>query len=452
MRITPFHSPAHRIPFSQIKELVSSGDAPASPDKVSLSPAIAGGETQGAHGGWARTDLLVDDDPHFGQQNFHPRQKHRDPDIIKAFGTDTPDSGKVLLHYAGAPPKGAKKHPYPVLLVHGATKNGNFFWDPHENGTNDGPAQRLRDEGFEVYAVTFAHNQDDNFLWAEQVANAITRIKEETGAEKIDLVGHSKGGMPVRMYASDVHEPWMTPFRHDVHRLVLIGAPNGGIDYSFRHPSANYALYKDSDDPRLNAPMSWNHIVAWGRRRDTSDLGFSKEGPDYWPGQRQMLARWNDRFPLSPIEPDWYTTYNGGTGLMSSSDGIDKFIEEGGNLIERLNNTPISPDVEVAVLAGDKANIPGVLNEYTGPSDGIVFVESVLKLPEGSNVVEREVKHLHHKALVSEPEGQDWLVDVLSRDKFEKPAATTEDLLSASMADFEADKDQVAAPSVLTQF
>ncbi len=63
----------------------------------------------------------------------------------------------------------------------------------------------------------------------------------------------------------------------------------------------------------LNAPMSWDSIK-------------------YSPAEPVM-----DKYPLGMFEPDWYTTYEGGHGFVSHSKGIDHYIEEGGNLIERLN-------------------------------------------------------------------------------------------------------------------
>ena len=115
---------------------------------------------------WESTSLLRDRDEIFKQQTFHPRTQQQNPEVVRAFGSATPHSGDALLHYAGKTPDGVAKKQTPVLLVHGATKDGNFWWDPSEDGKNDGLAQKLRDSGHETFAVTFAHNQDDNFLWA----------------------------------------------------------------------------------------------------------------------------------------------------------------------------------------------------------------------------------------------------------------------------------------------
>ena len=393
---------------------------------------------------WHSTDLIRDRDEIFKQQNFHARTKHRDQEIVAAFGTDAPHSGDALLHYAGPVPEGVEKKETPVLLVHGASKNGNFWWDPSEDGANKGLPQKLRDEGHEVYAVTFAHNQDDNFLWAEQIANSIAEIKKKTGAEEVDIVAHSKGGVPTRIYVSDVRREGVeaTPYQDDVRRVVLVGTPNGGIDTSFRHSGANFTLLSGGDNPAFNAPVSWESALMWGVQRDVSDMGFGKEGSDFFPGQRQLLADLSDKHPLSPTGPDWYTTYHGGRGFVSRSEGIQHYIDPGENVIERVQHTPNPKEIEVAGGAGDRANIPGIVNEFTGPSDGLLFVASALDLPEETNVIARDVLPLHHKALVSDARGQQWIADALDKE----PAApqSMENAMGIAAKDWKAQKNSKA--------
>lgn len=412
-------TPALRMPWLA-KPALAQASAAGSADRVTLSSRSAKtpARVEVVHrlpfsqGGWM--ELLRDRDPHLVQRNFHPRTVQQNSEIIQAFGTKTPHSGDAVLLYAGDPPPGVKVQPTPVLLVHGASKSADFWWDPRENGHGHGLPQMLREQGFKVYAVSFAHNQDDQFFWAQQIGNASERIRQLTGAPQIDLVGHSKGGQASRLYCTpDLAQPWMQKSNGDVRRLVLVAAPNGGIDTMFRHPSANYALYGSSDSPALNAPMSWEKMIAWGANRDVHELGFSKDGPDYWPGQRQMLARWDNRYALTITEPDYRTTYEGGQGFVSSSKGIDHYIQEGGNLVQRLNDTPIDGRIEVSVLAGDKPNIKGILNEKAGPSDGLLFLESALMVPDTDRVAAKGVLHLNHKTLVSEPEGQRWIADAL---------------------------------------
>ncbi|GEM_PF-797943 len=362
---------------------------------------------------WEWIELLRDKNPHFIQRTFHRRTIHRNEEIVQAFGTSTPHCGDVLLHYAGDPPTGTTHQPYPLLLVHGANTNADFWLDPLNDGSYRGLPQYLKAQGFSVFAVTFAHSQDDNLVWAQQTANAIDRIVKVTGVDRVDLLGHSKGGVPVRCYVSNFREPWMTPYRGDVRRLILIAAPNGGVDFTFRHPVCNYALYEGGDSHRMNAPMSWDSIMRFGTLHDCRAMGHSKDGPDYWPGQRQLLARWDHVHPLPSLEPDGESTYQGGSGLISESRGIDYFIGEGGNFMERLGKASIDDGVEVVVLAGNRASIKGIMNEKSGPSDGILFVSSALALPAGTAIIAEEVLPLNHITLVADRRAKDWLCGVL---------------------------------------
>jgi triacylglycerol lipase len=360
---------------------------------------------------WAWTEHLFDNDPHFKQQNFHPRGAQRDAEVVAAFGTDKPHSGSVLLHYAGPPAEGVERQPNPVLLVHGANKNGQFWWDPHEDGSDQGLPQRLREQGFEVYALSFAHPHDDNFLQTEQLANCLDRIQELSGAKKVDLVAHSKGGASARTYVSDLRQDWMKPYANNVGKLILVGAANGGIDTSFRNSASNFALMSESSSPLLNAPMSWDSAMMGFFPVDVRDRSFSNETTDCFPGQDQLLARWDSKYPIGMWQQDWWTTYHGGQGFVSRSKGIEHYIAQGGNFIARLNEAKIDPKVHVVAMAGNRANIPGIINETAGPSDGLVFVDSALQVP----AQEKVVLPYHHKALVSEAEPQQWIVDALKK-------------------------------------
>lgn len=417
MQVNQATAPLLRAPWLT-RPKRSSAAASEVADSVSLSGAKAPPRVEViqrlpfSQGGWM--ELLRDRDPHLIQRNFHPRSVQQNREIIQAFGTNKPHSGDAVLLYAGDPPPGVKAQPVPVLLVHGASKSADFWWDPRENGSGQGLPQMLREQGFKVFAVSFAHNQDDQFFWSQQIGNASERVRQLTGTAQIDLIGHSKGGQAARIYCTPGVAPdWVRQSQGDVRRLVLVAAPNGGIDTLFRHPSANYALYGSSTSPHLNAPMSWERMLAWGTNKDVSEFGFSSKGPDYWPGQRQMLARWDNRYSLPITEPDYLTTYEGGQGFVSYSRGIDHYIREGGNLVERLNHAPIDPHIQVAVLAGNKADIKGIVNETGGPSDGLLFLESALKLPKETNLVAEAVLPLNHKSLISEREGQQWIADAL---------------------------------------
>ena len=84
------------------------------------------------------------------------------------------------------------KTKYPILLVHGAAIRDTFFM--RSFGRID---RILEDQGYEVYKSsqdafgTVEHN-------AEQLRDEIQALLEKTGAGKVNIIAHSKGGLDVR--------------------------------------------------------------------------------------------------------------------------------------------------------------------------------------------------------------------------------------------------------------
>ncbi len=359
---------------------------------------------------WSQTERLVLESPALSQAHFHPRSFQREPDIIAAFGKPDPPSSLCLLHTWGSPSAAEK----PVVLVHGANRNAAYFLDPHEDGTFRDPLpEALRQAGFAVYAVSFAHNQGDNWHWCEALNEAIEIVCERHGGQPVSLVGHSKGGMAVRLAAT----PWRPPgsevrdLSHQVERAILVGSPNGGLDFFFRYPSINWAFSGPGNEPVLNWPTSWHQIF-----RDEGwvnlPIWYAAE-PNLYAGQAQLLARWRERYPLPDKHPDEEMTYQGGENERGRSLGLDEVIVRSGDLIGNLREHPTAVHIGVGLLAGTAPAIPGVLNETSGPSDGIIFVASALELPETSTLVGLEGLPLQHKALIAEPSAQAKIVEML---------------------------------------
>jgi triacylglycerol lipase len=365
---------------------------------------------------WEKIELLKGSDNN-ADEKIHYKGRQRDQDIVNCFGTDMPSSKYFCLHDMGAPEK--LKYSTPVLLIHGANTNATRAWtDPDGNGTRKGLAQYLQSNGYRVFAITYANKHGDNFIWSSHIKTAIARIKQITKTDKVDVIGHSKGGFALRLYTSNINNGTFS-YGNDVRKAIFIGTPNRGIDYSFRHPSINWALYPESDDPLSYAPLVWTSLLWEGTWKDSKELSFSG---NYFPGQAQMVARWDKEHPLAGTEPDWYTSYYGGQGFVSKSPGIDEIINMGGNLIEKVKKTPVVPGIQVAVLAGNKADVPGILNENTGPSDGIVFLESAGNSKDltagGAKLLGETVLNLNHLELVSSPKAMTWIAQQLADTKF----------------------------------
>lgn len=361
---------------------------------------------------WARIERLTSPRPDLPLEAARPNGKQTDPEVVAAFGSAEPASRHVLLHLGRRWESGRG---VPVLLVHGATVDGQYWHDPYGK-PGKGLAPLLDAEGFRVFAVTFAHRHGDNFAWAEMLNAAIGRVRELTGARQVDVVAHSKGAVAARVLASGLTH---TPYRGDIRRLVLVGAPNLGLDYPFRHPAMNWGLFPEKATPKLNAPMSWARTLVGGVWVNTDPYSLYRAGGNHFPGQAQMLYRWDKTYSISTLAPDWRSTYFGGRGLVSVSRGIERAIAEGGHLIERLREAPLDDAIELAVLAGTAANRPFFLNEFTGPSDGLVFVESAMHTEDmtrgGARLLAKEALPFNHGQLVYRTAPRRWIVDVLAR-------------------------------------
>lgn len=356
---------------------------------------------------WAKIELLRA--PGLPAEKMLYQGRHRDEDIVRCFGTDMPPSTDFCLHDAGKPVN--LKFQTPILLVHGANTNATRAWaDPDGDGKKTGLAQFLKNQGFRVFAITFANKHGDNFIWSGHIHRAITRIKEITGASKADVIGHSKGGFALRLYVSNIGQK---TFAKDINKAIFIGTPHRGIDYTFRHPVVHWGLYPTNDDPLKYAPLAWTKILYQGQWHDTKDLSFSGE---YFQGQAQMLARWDNVYPVSSTENDWWITYYGGQGFVGSSPGIDAIIQQRGNMVKKLQTSPVDPSVKVAILAGNNPNVPGIYNELTGPSDGIVFVKSATAASDltanGAPLLSETVLPLNHLALVSDSKAMEWITNL----------------------------------------
>jgi triacylglycerol esterase/lipase EstA (alpha/beta hydrolase family) len=106
------------------------------------------------------------------------------------------------------PPPGANNfscepsaiHPYPVVLVHGTLANMNDNWQA--------ASPILANHGYCVFAFNYGGSSPTSDLQgtgdiaasAQQLAAFVNQVLAATGAAKVDLVGHSQGGMMPRYY------------------------------------------------------------------------------------------------------------------------------------------------------------------------------------------------------------------------------------------------------------
>ncbi|MGH3714038.1 MAG: esterase/lipase family protein [Micromonosporaceae bacterium] len=114
-------------------------------------------------------------------------------------------------------------HPYPVVLVHGTSATGT------ENWFNFAP--KIAARGYCVYALNYGNRglrrMEES---APQLATFVRGVLAATGAAKVDIVGHSQGGLMPRYYLKNLGGAAY------VDELISMGAPNHGTSNVFAVP------------------------------------------------------------------------------------------------------------------------------------------------------------------------------------------------------------------------
>lgn len=354
---------------------------------------------------WTWTERLIGQQSCFVPEPFISKTVWKDEDVIRYFQSSAPHSECVLLHYL-APLEPVYAQP-PILLIHGAGHHGRRAWGNREGGL----VHALHLAGRHVFALTFAHPHGDNLLQAVQLRNTIQRIKELSGSEKVELIAHSKGGIAAWTYLANGVSPWGAEYNHDVSRCFLLGSPNKGLDYPFRHVFPNWIVQSLG----ISAPIACDSMYYLGHYIDTTRYSIYKEGGAF-PGSSQLLYRWDDKYPVHQAAQ---RIYEGGQDLLYHSRGIDAAIHEGGEYMEYLMQSPIAPDIEVHILAGNSPFFHGVCTEWDGESDGLVFVESALSteslVEDKQQVCRASVLPLNHLQLLYHSMAHHWVLEGLQQ-------------------------------------
>lgn len=102
----------------------------------------------------------------------------------------------------------------PIILVHGVIDNRSIFTLLR---------RALRSRGFgRVYALNYSPFADDITQVAGRLGTLIDEVCEQTGYERVHIIGHSMGGLVARYYVQRLGGD-----RH-VHTVCTLGSPHGG--------------------------------------------------------------------------------------------------------------------------------------------------------------------------------------------------------------------------------
>ncbi len=163
--------------------------------------------------------------------------------------------------------------PLPVLLIHGYAEDA-AIWKKWED--------LLNKDGIQFFTITFT-DSDDKCGSAEQHAKELEKrvqdVKQQSGAQKINIVGHSKGGLDARVFL-DITDT------KDVANLIMIGTPNAGSPAAETNDACAPAIF------------------------------------DLRPGANATRAEMNPNTKYYTIAGDWLPAVQGNLAIPGHDDGL----------------------------------------------------------------------------------------------------------------------------------
>ncbi|MBI4674847.1 MAG: alpha/beta fold hydrolase [Chloroflexi bacterium] len=111
--------------------------------------------------------------------------------------------------------------PLPVVLIHGWTVAGDDTLETSEFRFLKSYADR---DGIPMYYVRGVSPKNTLYQNAQVIRDEIARVKRETGADKVNIVAFSMGGMNARAYLET------SLYANDVNRAIILGTPQAGVD------------------------------------------------------------------------------------------------------------------------------------------------------------------------------------------------------------------------------
>ncbi len=207
---------------------------------------------------------------------------------ITAFGKDYQQRywlgtarGIFMAHRGNAP---TFPPPLPVVLVHGWTVAGDDTLETSEFRFLKSYAER---DGIPMYYARGVSPKNTLYQNAAVIRDEIARVKKETGADKVNVIAFSMGGMNTRAYLES------SLYANDVNRAIFLGTPQAGVDIwkpilmqqileKFDEPSAlelspEYAqmIVNNTRAPNPNVPYD----LLIGDAREQAGLGFLQDMP-----------------------------------------------------------------------------------------------------------------------------------------------------------------------------
>ncbi|MFW5877189.1 MAG: esterase/lipase family protein [Myxococcota bacterium] len=270
---------------------------------------------------------------------------------LLVWGTGCLAGGDAAAGRNAAGSEGALGPPYPIVLAHG------FFGTDQYADVIDywwGVKQHLEANGESEVFVTEVDPFNNSTVRGEQLIEEIEAILEETGHAKVNIVGHSQGGLDARV---------VSHLRPDlVASVVTLSTPHGGS------PVADMAL------GLLDNPFGEAFVTALADLLGPAVYDRYDENSDVFQSLHQFsepgIAEFNDTYSDSP-EVDYFSIA-GRSDLTGS--GVQACATEGDapELVTRWSDDrdPIDPALALFEDALDGNPLGTFPNVH--PNDGLV--------------------------------------------------------------------------------
>ena len=187
--------------------------------------------------------------------------------------------------------------PLPVLLIHGYLSDASTWkkW-----------VDLLKKDNIPVFPITFKQSDDKCGSAAEhakELSSQIADVKDQTGQKKVNIVGHSKGGLDARMYLGNSTQ--------DVANLIMIGTPNAGSPLAVNNDvcaPAVYDLKPGAADTKVKEnPNTKYYTIAGDWNPDTGNCDLSLFSPIQQGGYDNLPKPNDGMVPLSSVESLGYS-------------------------------------------------------------------------------------------------------------------------------------------------
>ena len=129
----------------------------------------------------------------------------------------------------------------PVLMVHGLWSNDGAFSPMYKSFLSSG-----RYSDFQVFRADYEKNNGGPFNSNSLVVpSAIDKLKSralfyKVACGKIDIIGHSMGGLLTRLYLQST----FTPYRDDISRIITLNSPHAGAQLADLLLDKNYKYHE----------------------------------------------------------------------------------------------------------------------------------------------------------------------------------------------------------------